>query len=191
MWGWGCEVCTVWIIPHEQTESPSLLFSVFNLFCVSKESPLHGFFIIANLLIAYCYRNSCFAERNIMIIIIRRRKIIVRLSLLTMTNLNHMREILFVYSKMADQTNSSSKLSVADGTTEVRARQLCWWCLSSALRCVRFCSASLILFASYSLAPLLVRPRYFARSCAICSHDSVSMLKSLREALRVSLYRFF
>ena len=50
--------------------------------------------------------------------------IIVRLSILTMTNLNHMREmLLFVCSKMAD---SSSKLSVADGTTEVRARQLHW-----------------------------------------------------------------
>ena len=51
----------------------------------------------------------------------------VRLSLLTMTNLSHMREmLLFVCSKMADYTNSSSKLSVADGTTEVRAKQLCW-----------------------------------------------------------------
>ena len=46
--------------------------------------------------------------------------IIVCLSLLTMTNLNHMQEmLLFVCSKMADQTNSSSKLSVADRTTEV------------------------------------------------------------------------
>ena len=112
--------------------------------------------------------------------------IIVRLSLLTMTNLNYMREmLLFLCSKMADETNSSSKLSVADRTTEVRARQ------SLTLRCARFCSASLILFASYSLAPLLMRPRHFARSCAICSHDSVGMLKSLREAFRVSFHRFF
>ena len=36
-----------------------------------------------------------------------------------------------------------------------------------------------------------MRPRHSVRSCAICSHDSVGMLKSLREALRVSLYRFF
>ena len=36
---------------------------------------------------------------------------IVRLSLLAMSNLNHMREmLLFVCSKMADYTNSSSKL---------------------------------------------------------------------------------
>ena len=55
----------------------------------------------------------------------------------------------------------------------------------------RFCSASLILFASYSPAPIFMRPRYFVRFCAICSDDSVGMLKSLREALRVSLYRFF
>ena len=34
------------------------------------------------------------------------------------------------------------------------------------------------------------RPRHLVRSCAICSHDSVGMLKSLREALRVSLYHF-
>ena len=52
--------------------------------------------------------------------------IIVRLSLLTMTSIYHMREmLLFVCSKMADQTNSSSKLPVADGATVVRARQLC------------------------------------------------------------------
>ena len=60
-----------------------------------------------------------------------------------------------------------------------------------AFRCACFCSASLILFASYSPAPLLMRPRHFVRSCAICFLDSVGMLKSLREALRVSLYRFF
>ena len=63
--------------------------------------------------------------------------------------------------------------------------------LALASRCERFCSASLILFASYSPAPLFIRPRHFVRSCAICSHDSVGMLKSLRETLRVSLYRFF
>ena len=65
--------------------------------------------------------------------------------------------------------------------------------LALALRCAHFCLASLVLFASYSLAPLLMRPGHFAWSCAVFSHDSVgtSMLKSLREALRVSLYRFF
>ena len=63
--------------------------------------------------------------------------------------------------------------------------------LALALRCALFCSALLILFASYSLASLLMRPRHCARSCAICSQDSVGMLTSLREALRVSLYRFF
>ena len=63
--------------------------------------------------------------------------------------------------------------------------------LALAFRCARFSSASLIPFALYSPAPLLMRPRYFVRSCAIYSHDSVGMLKSLREALMVSLYRFF
>ena len=63
--------------------------------------------------------------------------------------------------------------------------------LAMAFRCARFCSALLIRFASYSGAHLFMRPRHFVRSCAICSHDSVGMLMSLREALRVSLYRFF
>ena len=62
--------------------------------------------------------------------------------------------------------------------------------LGLAFRCARFCSASLIRFASYSPAPLLMRPRHFVRFRAICSHDSVGMFKSLRDALRVSLYRF-
>ena len=52
--------------------------------------------------------------------------------------------------------------------------------LALSFHCTHFCSASLILFASYSPAPLLMRPRHFVRSCAICSHDSVRMLKSLR-----------
>ena len=63
--------------------------------------------------------------------------------------------------------------------------------LALAFRCARFCSASLIHFASYSLTPLFMRPRHFVRSCAICSYDSVGILKSLRDAFRVSLYRFF
>ena len=63
--------------------------------------------------------------------------------------------------------------------------------LALVYRCARVCSASLIRFALYSPEPLLMRPRHFVRSCAICSHDPVGMLKSLMEALRVSLYRFF
>ena len=44
----------------------------------------------------------------------------VRLSLLTMTNSNQMFEVLlFVRSKMADETNLSAKLSVADRKREV------------------------------------------------------------------------
>ena len=37
--------------------------------------------------------------------------------------------------------------------------------LALAFRCARFCSASLIIFASYSLAPFLMRSRHFVRSC--------------------------
>ena len=50
--------------------------------------------------------------------------------------------------------------------------------LALAFRCARFCLPSLIIFASYSPAPLFMRPRHFVWSCAICSHDSVGMLKS-------------
>ena len=59
--------------------------------------------------------------------------------------------------------------------------------LALAFRCARFCSASLILFASYSPAPLFIRPHHFVRSCAICSHDSVGMLKGGFEGVLVSL----
>ena len=46
--------------------------------------------------------------------------ILVRLSLLTMTNPNQLCDVLlFVCSKMADETNLSSKLPVADRTREV------------------------------------------------------------------------
>ena len=116
----------------------------------------------------------------------------IRLSLLTMNNPNQLCDVLlFVCSKMADETNLSSKLPVADRTREVWGRNTVGDALALAFRCARFCSASLILFASYSPAPFLMRPRHFVRSCAICSHDSVGMLKPLRKALRVSLYRFF
>ena len=46
--------------------------------------------------------------------------VIVRLSLLTMTNPNQLCDVLlFVCSKRADETNLSSKLPVADRTREV------------------------------------------------------------------------
>ena len=61
--------------------------------------------------------------------------------------------------------------------------------LALAFRCARFCWALLILFASYSPAPLFMRPRHFVRSFAICSHDSVDMLvfKGGFEGVLVSL----
>ena len=109
-----------------------------------------------------------------------------------MTNPNQLSDVLlFVCSKMIDEINLSSKLPIADRTREVKEDSSVSDALALAFRCVRFCSASLILFASYSPTTLFMRPRHFVRSCAICSHDSVGMLKYLREALRVSLYRFF
>ena len=46
--------------------------------------------------------------------------LLVCLSLLTMTNPNQMYDmLLFVCSKMADETNLSSKLPVADRTREI------------------------------------------------------------------------
>ena len=116
---------------------------------------------------------------------------IIRLLLLTMTIPNQMLEVLlFVCSMMADETYLSSKLPVADRAV-FWGRRHCWRCLALAFRWARSCSAALVLFASYLPAPLLMRPCHFARSCAIWSHDSVGMLKSLWEALRVSLFRFF
>ena len=46
--------------------------------------------------------------------------------------------ILFVCSKMADETNLSSNLPAADRTREVWGRKLCWWCLSSGFTLCRF-----------------------------------------------------
>ena len=92
---------------------------------------------------------------------------------------------------MADETSLSSKLPVQIEQERTEEESSVGDALALAFRCTRFCSASLILFVSYSPAPTLMRPCHFVRSCAICPHDSVGMLKSLREALRVSLYRFF
>ena len=48
------------------------------------------------------------------------KALFVRLSLLTMTNPNQLCDVLlFLCSKMADETNLSSKLPVADRTREV------------------------------------------------------------------------
>ena len=99
--------------------------------------------------------------------------------------------LLFVCFKTAYETNLSSKLPVADRTREIWGRKSVGDVLVPDFHRAHFCLALLILFALYSPAPLLMRLRLFARSCAICSHNYVGMLKSLREALRVSLYRFF
>ena len=63
--------------------------------------------------------------------------------------------------------------------------------LALPFRSLSFLSASHISFVSNCAAPLLMRQRHFVRSCAACSQDSVGILISFREALRVPLYRFF
>ena len=99
---------------------------------------------------------------------------------------------------MADETNLRSKLPVADRTREVSGRKRCWWCLSSSFPLctflLGFADSFCFVFTSfpfYEASPLCTIMCNFVRSCAICSDYSVVMLKSLREALRVSLYGFF
>ena len=112
----------------------------------------------------------------------------VRLSLLTMTNPNQLCDVLlFVCSKMADETNLTLSCLLQIEQERSGEESSVGDALALAFCCARFCSALLILFASYLPAPLFMRPRHFVRSCAICSHDSVGKLKSLREALRAKL----
>ena len=64
--------------------------------------------------------------------------------------------------------------------------------LALAFRCARFCSASLILFASYSPAPLLMRPRQ--PYCSILFNLFLRLcwyVEVLTGGFEVSLYRFF
>ena len=60
--------------------------------------------------------------------------------------------------------------------------------LALALRCARFCLASLILSALYSLAPFLTRPHPFARIYAFCSQMlNVEIIEGGFEGVFVSL----
>ena len=86
-----------------------------------------------------------------------------------------MRPILALnYLLQIEQERSEEESSVGDA-------------LSLAFHCARFSSALLILFASYSPAPLFMRPRHFVRSCAICSHWYVEVFKGGFEGVLVSL----
>ena len=117
---------------------------------------------------------------------------VVRLSLLTMTNPNQLCDVLlFVCSKMADETNLSSKLPVADRTRKVWGRNLCWWCLSSGFQLCTF----LLGFADsfcfvFTSSPFYEAPPLCTILCNLfpwlCWYVEV-----LREALWVSLYHFF
>ena len=79
----------------------------------------------------------------------------------------------------------SAKLPVADRTREVWVRKLFCWSLNSGFPLCTFLFgfADSFCFVFTVLALLLMMPRHFVRSCAICS---VGMLKSLRWVLRVS-----
>ena len=93
-----------------------------------------------------------------------------------------MREILlFVCSQMADETILALNCLLLTEQERSEEESSVGDALALAFRCARFCSASLILFASYSPVRFLMRPRYFSLSCAIYSHDSVDMLKNKRE----------
>ena len=88
-----------------------------------------------------------------------------------------MRSVLALYCLLQiEQERSEEESSVGDA-------------LVLAFRCARFCSASLIHFASYSPAPLFMRPRHFVQSCAVCSHDCwyVEVFKGGFEGVLVSL----
>ena len=88
----------------------------------------------------------------------------VRLSLLTLTNPNQLCDVLlFVCSKLAHETNLSSKLPVADRTREVWGRKLCWWCLSSGFPLCTF----LLGFADSFCFVFTSTPSYEASS--LCS----------------------
>ena len=97
----------------------------------------------------------------------------------------------FVCSYLTDESNLGPELSVTNRTRYARERLICRWCLALVLRCSHFRSASPSPFVSKSTAPFLIRTRHFARSSANCFQDSGGMLKSLREALKVSLYCLF
>ena len=86
------------------------------------------------------------------------------------------------------QERSEEESSVGDALALAFAAHV-----SARLRCFFFFFFFLFVcfLTSYSPALLLMRPHHFVRSCAICSHDSFGMLKSLKQVLGLSLYRFF
>ena len=117
---------------------------------------------------------------------------LIRLSLLTMTNPNQLCDVLlFVCSKMAYETNLSSKLPVADRTREVWGRSLCWWCLSSGIPLCTF----LLGFADSFCFVFTSSPFYEASPlCTILCNLFPWLnwyVEVFKGALRLSLYRFF
>ena len=102
---------------------------------------------------------NCF--NNLYTIVLNR--FLIRLSLLTITNPNQLCDaLLFVCSKMADENKLICLLQIEQERSEEVSSV--GDALALAFRCARFCPASLILFASYSPAPLFMRPRHFVQS---------------------------
>ena len=55
-----------------------------------------------------------------------------------------------------------------------------------ALSSLRFLSASHILFLPYKAAPLLMKPRRFDRSCAVCSQDPIGISNAGGTKVRIN-----
>ena len=131
------------------------------------------------------------------------RRSSVCLSLLTMINPNQMCEVLLCVLRwlmrpilalnclLQTEQALNCLLQIEEERGLRKKALLVTDALALAFRCACFCSTSLICFALYSPASLFMRPCHFAQFCAICSLYSVGMLKSLKVALRVSLYHFF
>ena len=87
---------------------------------------------------------------------------------------------------MADETNLSSKLPIADRTREVWGRKLCWWCLSSGFPLCTFLLGFADSFCCvFTSSPFNEASQLCTILCNLFSMSvGASMLKSLREALR-------
>ena len=103
-----------------------------------------------------------------------------------------MREVLlFVCFQMPDDTNPSSKLSVADGTREIWGRKLCWWFRSTGFPLNTF----LLGFADFNCFLFTCTPSYDVSSLCLILCDLFPGLSLYVEVLKgglfLSLYRFF
>ena len=122
---WSDCKCALW-------SGPSLSVYARRCFCMApydKYRSWYGIFHNIPLVSSQNIRTPQAFSSPVGMVVLR---MFVRLSLLTVTYPNQLCDVLlFVCSKMSDETNLSSKLPVADRTREVWGRKFCWWCLSS------------------------------------------------------------